>query len=118
MEAKSMNGQRKCEGCRQRQDCREIYGKLGGAEGASITLSVVIAFLAPIVIFVVCLAVVEWAAGLFTARVELQTAFGLVSAVAATLAWVLVAGRINRRISKNSGNQVIRGPGTRLSGDR
>jgi len=113
-----MNGQKKCEGCSQRHACREIYGKLGGAEGASVTLSVVIAFLAPIVIFVVCLAVVERAAGLFTARFAVRTALGLVSAVAATLAWVLIAGRINRRISKNSGNRIIREQGTRLAGDR
>jgi len=113
-----MNGQKKCEGCRQRHDCREVYGKLGEADGASVTLSVVIAFLSPIVVFVVCLAAVERAAGLFTARVVLRTTFGVVSAVAATLAWILVAARINKRISKKSGDQIIREPGARLSGDK
>jgi hypothetical protein len=58
-----MNGQRKCEGCRQRHDCRDIYGELGGADSASVTLGVVVAFLAPIVIFIVCLSAVEGAAG-------------------------------------------------------
>ena len=62
-----MNGQEKCEGCRQRRDCREIYDKLGGADGVSVTLSVVIAFLAPIVVFVVCLAAFERVLGGATA---------------------------------------------------
>ncbi|MBN2271143.1 MAG: hypothetical protein JXN61_11045 [Sedimentisphaerales bacterium] len=101
-----MNGQRKCEGCRQRHDCGEVYGKLEGADGTSLALSVVVAFLSPIVIFVVFLAAVERAAGLLTARVEVRTALGLVSAVAATLLWVLVAERINRRMCKKSGSQT------------
>ena len=61
-----MIDQGNCEGCSQRHDCREIYGKLGGSAGPSVILSVVIAFLSPIVVFISCLAVFEIGAGFFT----------------------------------------------------
>ncbi len=96
-----MNGQEKCEGCRQRHDCREVYGKLGGVGDPSITLSVIIVFLVPMLIFIVCLAGVEKAVGFFTNMVELRMGLGLFTAVGATFLWILVARVIHRRLSRN-----------------
>lgn len=110
-----MSSQENCEGCRQRHDCREIYGKLGGLDGPSVTLSVIIAFLAPMLIFIVFLAVGGKLAVFFTASAEVRTGVGLVSAVAATFAWILAAKAINGRRGEDFGNRVVGESGERLS---
>jgi len=96
-----MTDQKNCEGCGQRHACGEIYGKLGGADGPSITLSVVIAFLSPILVFILCLAGVEKAVGSLVETAELRTGLGLFTAVAATFLWILAARVIHRRLSRN-----------------
>jgi hypothetical protein len=101
VEAKSMADGKNCEGCRQRHDCREIYGKLGVGGGPSVTLRVVIAFLTPILVFIAVLAGGEKAVGLFTNSVELRTGIGLFAAVGATFLWIFVARGIARRLSHN-----------------
>jgi len=96
-----MSGQENCAGCCQRHDCEGIYGKLGRADGPSITLSVVIGFLSPILVFILCLAGAEKAVGFFTKTVELRTGLGLFAAVGATFLWILGARVIHRRLSRN-----------------
>lgn len=100
-EAKSMTDRKKCECCGQRHGCGGIYGKLGGAEGPSMTLSVVIAFLSPILVFILCLAGAEKAVGSLVETAELRTGLGLFTAVAATFLWILAAGVLHRRLSRN-----------------
>jgi len=96
-----MTDGKNCEGCRQRHDCREIYGKMGLGGGPSVTLRVVIAFLSPILVFIAFLAGGEKAVGLFTNSVELRTGIGLFAAVAATFLWIFVARAIAGRLSHN-----------------
>lgn len=98
---KIMGDEEFCQSCSQRHNCGEIYGKLADAKGPSVTLSVVIAFLAPLAVFIVSLAVVEKGVGRVTKIVELRTGAGLVVAVTMTFVWVLIARVISRRISKN-----------------
>lgn len=87
-----------CEGCNQRHDCRDIFGKLGVAGGPSVVLSVVIAFLSPIVVFIVCLAVFERGAGFFTEIAGLRTGVGLLGAVVVTFGWMFAARFIHSRL--------------------
>lgn len=96
-----MTDARNCEGCKQRHDCREIYGKMGTAAGPSVTLKVVIAFLSPILVFIAFLAGVEKAAGFFTNSAGLQTGGALFAAVSATLLWIFTARTIARRLVRN-----------------
>jgi hypothetical protein len=98
---KIMGDEEFCQCCSQRHNCGEIYGKLADAKGPSVTLSVVIAFLAPLVVFVVSLAVVEKSVGCVTKIVELRTGVGLAVAVTVTFVWVLIARVINRRLNRN-----------------
>ncbi len=44
-----------CDGCRQADTCKEVYRRLGGLQGPSITREVLIAFLLPLVVFVTAL---------------------------------------------------------------
>ena len=48
-----------CQGCIQRGRCQEAYERLGGFRGPSVVSKVLIAFLMPMVVFIVCLAVLE-----------------------------------------------------------
>lgn len=97
---KSMDDEQFCERCSQRHDCREIYGKLGNAEGPSLTLTVVVAFLVPILVFIVSLGVLEKVLGWVTERAALRTAASLSGAVIVTLAWILTVRVIDRRLAK------------------
>jgi len=97
---KSMGDEQFCERCSQRHDCREIYGKLGNAEGPSLTLRVVVAFLMPILVFIVSLGVLEKVLGWVTERAALRTAASLSGAVIVTLAWILAVRVIDRWLAK------------------
>ena len=87
-----------CQSCMQRHDCREIYGKLGHSEGPSITLRVVIVFLAPLVVFIVSLAAFERAVGFVTSLPAVRTGVALSAALVLTFAWMLAAKVIDRRV--------------------
>ena len=57
-----------CRQCNQRQDCGKVYEQLGRIEGPSVLKKVILAFLLPLVVFVVSLAVFEKAfAGVISA---------------------------------------------------
>jgi len=95
-----MGDEQFCKRCSQRHDCREVYGKLGNAEGPSLTLTVVVAFLVPILVFIVSLGVLEKGLGVVMEKAALRTAASLSGAVIVTLAWILTARAIDRRLGK------------------
>ena len=98
---KSMAEQEYCRDCGWKHNCQEIYGKLGGSDGPSVTLSVVIAFLAPILVFIASLVVFEKAVGLVTKIVELRAGVGLLAALAVTCGWVLLVRVVTKRLGEN-----------------
>lgn len=48
-----------CSRCGQKQTCRDLYEKMGRTTGPNVALSAMIAFLAPIIVFIVSLAGAE-----------------------------------------------------------
>lgn len=48
-----------CQRCKQKDDCRKVYRKLGNTESPSVTAQVVLAFLLPLLIFIVSLGTSE-----------------------------------------------------------
>lgn len=92
---------RNCEGCRQKHDCGEIYGKLGTSGGHSVTLHVLLAFLSPIVVFLAFLVGVERIAGFYTNSAGLRTLAGLLVGVGGTFLWILAARGIAGRLHHN-----------------
>jgi len=54
-----MESQRFCQDCIQKHDCKRVYEQLGDSPGESVTLKVIIAFLLPLIVFIVTLAVSE-----------------------------------------------------------
>ena len=103
-----------CGSCCQRHDCGGIYGKLGRSEGPSVTLRVVIAFLSPILVFILSLAAAEKAVGLFGGRAELRTGLGLFAALGATFLWIFGASLLDRRLDRKSAGRIIKEPNSRF----
>ena len=89
-----------CQGCKQKDSCGEIYGKLAEAEGPPVTSRVVAAFLVPLVVFVVCLVVFDKVAVVVASSEGMRGVVALVSAVAVTFLWVLPSSRIARRLGR------------------
>lgn len=94
--------QKFCQECNQAHKCQEVYEQLGKAEGRSVVLKVVLAFLLPVLIFIGLLAGFErLLAGWIDAK-ELRTAVSFLLAVLGTLALILGIRAANRRLSKDS----------------
>lgn len=49
-----------CDGCSQVDGCEEAYRRLGCAKGSSVTLTVLAAFLLPLILFIVSLGAFGW----------------------------------------------------------
>jgi hypothetical protein len=50
---------RQCDNCSQKNSCQEAFKKLGDSEAPPVLLKVVQAFLLPLIIFIITLAVME-----------------------------------------------------------
>jgi hypothetical protein len=79
-----------CDSCRHAHTCKEVYGRLGSAEGPSVASKVVIAFLLPMVMFVVALGAFGGLLDDIVAQ-PYQTPLTLVLALATSAALMLVA---------------------------
>ncbi|UCC97497.1 MAG: hypothetical protein JSW66_16845 [Phycisphaerales bacterium] len=84
-----------CPTCIQKHDCQKVYRELGSSRGPSVAVKVSLAFLLPLVVFIVTLAVFQ---KIFAEEAEpVKTAFGLAMALVSTLACILVVRAISRR---------------------
>ena len=85
-----MSEQESCRYCRQKHDCREVYRQLGKAEGPSVVSKVVAAFLVPLVVFIVSLAVFEQILAEVVHPGALQTGISFLLALSVTFVCILV----------------------------
>ena len=79
-----------CDGCSQAGACGEVYHQLGCIEGPSVASKVAVAFLLPILMFVVALGVFQWILGSAVAE-PYQTQLSLFLALVATAGSMFVA---------------------------
>jgi len=93
--------QKFCQECTQRGDCREVYKQLGESEGPSVVWKVVLAFLLPLVVFIVLLGVFGRILVKAIDAKELRTGVSLLLSICVTLAVVLIIKAINGRVSKD-----------------
>ena len=100
MVAKIMSEQEFCQDCGQRHNCGDVYRRLGRADGPSVALKVVEAFVLPILVFIAGLAAFEKILGGAIATRELRTAFSVLSALAAAVVCVLIIKVINIKAGK------------------
>ena len=114
MVAKTMAQEDFCRDCSQADKCQDVYRKLGKAEGPSVALKVVAAFLLPLVVFIATLAVFKgiWAnagvgvsqeaqnGGLMNAE-ELRTAISFLLALAVTFIFILIIKKVTGSTAKD-----------------
>jgi uncharacterized membrane protein len=96
MVAKTMAEQKICEDCKQKHDCQRIYEQLGDVEGPSVVIKVIVAFLLPLVVFIVSLAVFQEIFAKAISSQRLQTALSLLLALLVTFVCILIVRVINR----------------------
>lgn len=96
-----MAEQELCQQCNQRHDCQKVYQQLGNIEGPSIVVKVISAFLLPLVVFIVSLAVFGRMFAGATGPGQVQTALSFVLALLATFVCILIIRVINRRLSQD-----------------
>lgn len=91
-----MASQRYCQDCFQKHDCKRIYEQLGDSPGPSVALKVILAFLLPLIVFIVSLTVFErvLAGAITTGR--MQTALSFVLALLVTFVCVLITRAISK----------------------
>jgi uncharacterized membrane protein len=85
-----------CQDCIQKHDCKRIYEQLGDSPGPSVALKVILAFLLPLMVFILSLAVFERMLAGAIATERMQTAFSFVLALLATFVCVLITRVIHK----------------------
>ena len=88
-----------CDNCKQKHDCQSIYRQLGDTEGPSIVIKVIVAFLLPLLVFIVSLAIFDKILSGFEMTVDLQTVFSVAASLLITFICILIVRVVNRRIS-------------------
>lgn len=91
-----MASQRFCQDCIQKHDCRSVYEKMGNDSGASFSHKVILAFLLPLIVFIVSLAVSERVLARAIKIEEVQIALSFLLALLATFVCVLITRAINK----------------------
>jgi len=86
-----------CQICKQKSDCRKVYRTLGNAESPSVTIKVMLAFLLPLLVFIVSLGISEkmLARALHTGYI--LTVLSILLALFVTFACILLTLMIRRR---------------------
>ena len=100
MVSKTMAEQKFCEDCKQKHDCERIYQQLGNIQGPSVVIKVIVAFLLPLVVFIVSLAVFsqhQFFVKNWRWMEELRTVLSFLMALLVTFVWILIIRVINRR---------------------
>ena len=95
-----MNEKEFCDNCNQKHNCSSIYHQSGNIKGPSVVVPVIIAFLLPLVVFIISLAVFEEIFAKTISNHFVQTALSMVLALLVTLSCILITRVINRRLAK------------------
>ena len=84
-----MDDPKLCQGCKSGPNCEKVYRQAGAAGGPSVVFKVIVAFLLPLVVFIVSLAVFEN----FLSRVidtnQLQAVLNFLLALSVTFIFVI-----------------------------
>jgi hypothetical protein len=101
MVEKTMNQQKICSHCGQRQTCQDVYRKLGNIKGPSVVLKVIIAFLLPLVIFIGTLTIFEEILKGKIASEPVQTILVFLLALSVSAIFISIIRTVNKRADKN-----------------
>jgi hypothetical protein len=90
-----------CQGCYQRHQCQKVYQQLAKAQGASVVLKVLAAFLLPLIVFIGALVAFEKILPAVIISEKLQTALSFLMALLVTFLTILIIKAVNQHINKN-----------------
>jgi len=100
MVAKKMAEQEFCDNCNQRHNCGSIYHQLGNIKSPSVVVKVIVAFLLPLMVFIVSLAVFGEIFSKAVSTQRLQTALSFLLALLVTFVCILITRVINKRLNQ------------------
>ncbi|MGD9110654.1 MAG: hypothetical protein PVG93_06900 [Phycisphaerales bacterium] len=87
-----------CRQCSQQSQCRDAYDRMGRFRGPSVFFKVILAFLLPLVIFIVSLASLEQLLADVLAVKGLRILASFVGAGCLTVIYALIAAALSRRV--------------------
>ena len=96
-----MDNEDSCDSCVQKDRCQEVYRRLGKTEGPCVTYKVLGVFLAPLVVFIVSLAVFQEITGRTPRAEQLSTGVSVAGALCATFLCILTVRAIGNRRTEN-----------------
>ena len=94
-----MASQRFCQNCFQKHDCKRVYEQLGSTSGPSVVIKVILAFLLPLIVFIVSLAVFERVFAEAIKNGRTLIAVNLMLALLVTFVCILITRVINKKLS-------------------
>ena len=89
-----------CDNCIQKHNCSSIYHQLGNTQGPSVVSKVFIAFVLPLLVFIISLGIFEDIFGKNMSGQNFQTILSLLSALFVTFFCILITSVINKRFGK------------------
>lgn len=92
-----MEEQELCHICKQKNDCRNVYRAMGHTDGPPVTVRVVLAFLLPLLVFIVSLGASERMLAKAIHRENILTAVSFLLALSVTFACIVLTGKIRRK---------------------
>jgi hypothetical protein len=96
-----MDNQKTCKGCGHEHDCQSIYRKLADLQNTSVVLKASLAFLLPILVFIISLAVFGRTLTGIMNTIWLRITLGFLFALSVTFVVVLVTKVIIKEFCKN-----------------
>lgn len=98
-----------CSGCPEKDTCQAIYKQIGQAQGPSVVWKAIVAFLLPIVVFIIVLAVSERLLYNIIGSEKLRTIAGLLSGIAASFVYIFSVRAINAHLSNRTRDCGLQG---------
>ena len=95
-----MGKQKTCKGCSYEHNCQEVYKRMADFQDTSIIFKVCLAFLLPILVFIISLAVFERTLTGIINTIWLQTTLGFLFALSVTFVVMLIIKVINKEVDK------------------
>lgn len=96
-----MAQQKFCQNCIEKNNCQEVFQHLGHIQGHSVVLEVIVAFLLPLVVFIVSLAIYERILAEPVNAKHLQTPLAFLLALLTTCTCILITRAIHKQPGKN-----------------
>ena len=89
-----------CENCSQKHNCSSIYHQLGNTQSPSVVPKVLIAFVLPLVVFIISLGIFEEILSKNISSQNLHTILSLLLALLVTFFCILITRIINKRVGQ------------------